>query len=227
MPKFNDNNSDSVTFHKQPHTQQPRILSSTKQCWQYSNGSEIFNTPIETGRLLDSCQGKVDGFKGTCGLVSCVNVLRLAGVDISEADIVLYASTHKSSVTKDYLCTVNKKSAEKNGGTYYSDRQEILKHFGIHSIVQDATVDNIAEAVIEGKGVIVSVDAGRLYEDKRLKRYSHAITVTSVSKLNGLIEGFFVCDSGRNGIDGSKYYKVEEIMRAVKGKINVTSNIIR
>ena len=218
---------NDLVFYNKPNVQSPRILNSTQQGWQSNNGSEIFNAPLETGRILDSRQGKVEGFRGTCGLVSCVNLLRLANVDISEADIVYYASTHQNSTTGDDLCTILK-SPDNNGGTTYSDRQEILRHFGLQSTIQEATIDNIADAVINGKGVILSVDAGELYGEKRLKGCLHAIAVTSVQMRNGLVEGFFICDSGTGGRDGAKYYTVEEVKRAVKGrKINVTSNIIR
>ena len=132
-------------------------LSSTNQTWAIgSDGSMVFNTPVETGGKLDSNQGKVNGFLGTCGLVSCVNVLRLAGYPATESEVVGYASTTSAGFGRGKLCTTNS-FPEDNGGTSAKTRQQILQHFGINSELREASVDNIADAVSDGRGVIISV----------------------------------------------------------------------
>ena len=91
-------------------------LSSTNQTWvTNSDGSMVFNTPQETGQKLDSCQGKVAGFLGTCGLVSCVNVLRLAGYPATEKEVVDYASSTSAGFGLGKLCTTEL-FPEENGG---------------------------------------------------------------------------------------------------------------
>lgn len=202
-------------------------LSSTNQTWTTgADGSMVFNTPVETGEKLDSCQGKVNGFLGTCGLVSCVNVLRLAGYPATESEVVGYASTTSAGFGRGRLCTTNS-FPEDNGGTSAKTRQQILQHFGIKSELRGASVDNIADAVSDGRGVIISVYAGMLYNGWSDHRDLHAITVTSVKKDRyGNVLGFYVCDSGTGGVDNSKFYTTFQVENALSGRpMNVTSII--
>ena len=184
-------------------------LNATNQTWTTSSdGSMVFNTPVETGGKLDSCQGKVDGFLGTCGLVSCVNVLRLAGYPATESEVVGYASTTSAGFGRGKLCTTNS-FPEDNGGTSAKTRQQI------------------ADAVSDGRGVIISVNAGMLYNGWSDHRDLHAITVTSVKKdRSGNVLGFYVCDSGTGGVDNSKFYTTFQVENALSGRpMNVTSII--
>lgn len=202
-------------------------LSATNQTWTTgADGSIVFNTPIETGGKLDSCQGKVNGFLGTCGLVSCVNVLRLAGYPATESEVVCYASTTSAGLGRGKLCTTNS-FPEDNGGTSAKTRQQILQHFGIKSELREASVNNIADAVSDGRGVIISVYAGMLYNGWSDHRDLHAITVTSVKKDRyGNVLGFYVCDSGTGGVDSSKFYTTFQVENALSGRpMNVTSII--
>lgn len=202
-------------------------LTITNQTWATgSDGSMIFNTPVETGEKLDSCQGKEEGFLGTCGLVSCVNVLRLAGYHATESEIVSYASSTSAGFGRGKLCKTNS-FPEDNGGTTAKTRQKILQHFGVKSELIEASVDNISNAVSEGRGVIISVYAGVLYNGWSDHRDLHAITVTSVKKDRyGNVLGFYVCDSGTGGADNSKYYTTFQVKNALSGRpMNVTSII--
>lgn len=202
-------------------------LNSTNQIWTTSaDGSMVFNTPVETGGKLDSCQGKVNGFLGTCGLVSCVNILRLAGYPATESEVVGYASTTSAGFGRGKLCTTNSFS-EENGGTSAKTRQQILQHFGIKSELREASVENIAGAVSDGRGVIISVYAGMLYNGWSDHRDLHAITVTSVKKDRyGNVLGFYVCDSGTGGVDNSRFYTTFQVENALSGRpMNITSII--
>lgn len=198
-----------------------RQLASTKQSWVTNgDGNMTFNSPVETGATLDSTQGKVEGFDGTCGLVSCVNVLRMAGINVTEHEIVDFASNNG-------LCRCNSSREEENGGTAVRDRQAILYGFGVNSELRTASVDNIASAVSEGRGVIASFDAGKLWDDPDYYGGFHAVTITSVTKdRNGKILGFHVCDSGTGGKDSAAYYSADRISTALSGRLlNVTSVI--
>ena len=205
-----------------------RCLSKTEQVWDKTSypGGEVFDTPIETGRNLDYEQGKVEGYCNTCGVVSCENIARLAGLSVEEFEALDIA-------IKNDLCNKYRKGllgrVRQGGGTSPESRKEILKHLGIDSYLEEATVDNIAKRVIEGRGVIISVRAGKLWNNgiKGL----HAITVTSVMRgYDGSIQGFFICDSGRHSVsDSSAFYRVDEIQAALtpNRSMNVTTNIIR
>ena len=197
----------------------PRSLFSTQQGWRKNaDGSSTFNVPESTGAALDSSQGKVDDFLGTCGLVSCVNVLRMANVYITEQEMVTYASTRN-------LCTIGE-SEFTNGGTTNSQRQDLLSNYGLETELREATIDNIAVAVREGRGVIASVYAGQLYNGSSNMRDFHAVTITSVTTDgNGEIIGFHICDSNERP---SNFYTTAEVEEALTGRqLNVTTTIIR
>lgn len=220
----------------------PRSLTHTAESWKKGAGNTLtYNTPIETGKKLDIQQGKVDNFEGTCGLVSCVNVLRMAGVPITEADVVKYASTTYEEntntnafvafLTRKTLCVTNSVSSL-NGGTSASSRNKILEHFGIPGRTAPQSIETIAEAVSSGHGVIASVHAETLYFKRRpIHRDLHAITITSVQKdTTGKILGFYVCDSNAHtlGGTGATYYTAEELEEALSEReCNITTTIIR
>lgn len=232
IPSQSESNSSALTgqtasAHSIGDANGSYELNATNQTWTTgSDGSMVFNTPVETGGKLDSCQGKVNGFLGTCGLVSCVNVLRLAGYPATESEVVSYASTTSAGFGRDKLCTTNS-FPEDNGGTSAKARQQILQHFGIKSELREASVDSIANAVADGRGVIISVYAGMLYNGWSNRRDFHAITVTSVKKDRyGNVLGFYVCDSGTGGVDNSKFYTTLQVENALSGRpMNVTSII--
>lgn len=210
-----------------------RILAQTEQTWVTEPGSndQIYNTPTATGETLDYRQGKVNvilnnthilPFLGTCGLVSCVNVLRLAGrMETTEEEVLKYALYNRLC-----KCTMN---PYMNGGTSASSRQNILQGFGLESEVLEATTEDIAKYVSEGRGVIISVDAGILWEDSDREGEFHAITVTSVKKdPDGNILGFYICDSGSGSDDFARYCDADFLRRSLSGyPMNVTSAIIR
>lgn len=200
----------------------------TQQTWKVDadTQTQVYNTPEETGMALDSHQGKASfslPFLGTCGLVSCVNILRLAGLtEITEEEIVEFAVQYK-------MCEASLEPSS-NGGTNFLHRQCILRCYGVDSELAPASIPNIARFVADGRGVIVSVDAGELWEDPQYLNGLHAITVTSVkTDLDGTILGFYICDSGRGqDADSSRFIDVDHMSRALSQiPINVTSAIIR
>lgn len=221
-------------------TKPPRSLTHTAEVWTKGAGNTLtYNTPIETGKKLDFHQGKVENFQGTCGLVSCVNVLRMAGVPATEADVVKYASTTYeentnsfiASLTRKMLCTTNSVPSS-NGGTSAASRKKILEHFGIPSRTAPQSIETIAQAVSSGHGVIASVHAETLYFKKRsIHNDLHAITITSVQRdTTGKILGFYVCDSNAYALGGTgaTYYTAEEIEEALSEReCNITTTIIR
>ena len=197
-------------------------LENTEQVWEKNgDGTSTFDSPIETGNMLDAEQGKVPGFGGTCGLVSCVNVLRMAGIEATEQQVVNFAASNG-------ICWTGDSEPGNNGGTDPSDRREVLAYFGVKSELRESTIENISTAVSEGRGVIASVDAGKLWGDPDYFGGSHAVTITSVKRddSSGEVTGFDVCDSGTGGKDQATYYSASHIENALTGRpINVTSII--
>jgi hypothetical protein len=197
-------------------------LSATRQTWIPSgDGTSIFDSPVETGAALDANQGKVAGFGGTCGLVSCVNVLRMAGKKATEQEIVTYAS-------RSGLCSKGDTCAGNNGGTHCYQIQAVLSHYGVSSELRPCTINNIAIAVSEGRGVIALIDAGKLWNNPDFNCGLHAITITSVKKdFAGNILGFYVCDSGTGGKDKAKYYSASSISDALTFLPLIVTSVIR
>lgn len=218
----------------------PRSLTKTTQGWiKDSEGNLTYNSPIETGEKLDFHQGKVENFGGTCGLCSCENVLRMAGVPVSEGDIVRYASTTYEDASNSFVASLTGRTLcrtgsapSSNGGTSAKARKKILEHFGVPSYTAAQSIETIADAVSTGHGVIASVHAERLYFKRRpIHADLHAITITSVKKDGaGKILGFYVCDSNAFALGGTgaTYYTAEEIEEALSEReCNITSTIIR
>lgn len=207
----------------------PRILQKTEQNWHLSQNDQckIYNDPINTGKSLVARQGCDPQYRGTCGIVSCVNILRLAGrSSTTEEEVLRYALENSSK--KRSLC-INHGSPPSNGGTSPQNRKDILSAFGIESELIPASIESIAKHVEEGRGVIISVYAGRLWGDFSKCNLSHAVAVTSVKRsMTGDLIGFYICDSGTFGKDNARFYKAEAIQKALSPKfMNVTTSIIR
>ena len=218
----------------------PRDLPITQYGFDKdSNGDLIYDTPLQTQHWLCSKQGKERAnFRGTCGLCSCANIIRLSGVHMSEGDIIDYASTTHAPNSVNMLCEVGNMIPSANGGTSPEDRKTILEHFGISSgiyrieknadgSISNNNIQNIGHYVSEGRGVILSVHAYHLWYDRpNTINDFHAVTVTSVKKTqDGQILGFCLHDTGRGE---TNYYSAERLRRALTGSpMNVTHQIIR
>lgn len=117
------------------------ILEKTAQQWHKdTDGNSIYDSLIKTGEKLDFKQGKYPGYKGTCELVSCENIMRLAGINVNEEQVVKYA------IDKS-LCETGSKSEADRGGTTVESRNKLLVDFGIPCKDEPVSVNNIAKRV--------------------------------------------------------------------------------
>ena len=222
-----------------PDRSSPRDLVVSQFGYEMdSDGNLVYDSPNETNGFLYTTQGSAnDEFQGTCGLCSCANLLRLSGVNKSEADMIAYAS-NTNSATFGKLCSIGFSDPGMNGGTSPKDRQQILNHFGIDSgvfplsraadgTIDDSNITQIADSVCAGRGVILSVHADMLWNNASfgIDDY-HAVTVTSVKKDgSGDVLGFYICDSAKGG---TTYYSADKIRRCLTGApMNITYQIIR
>ncbi len=136
------------------------------------------------------------GFTGTCGLVSCEDVLKQFGVQTSEAEVVQHAIEHG-------LCCTGGDEASEMGGTTMRDQAQILTDFGVPaSEASGRSLDDLALTIESGRGVIIEVNAGVLWNDPDCYAFgdaNHAVTVTGVARdpETGTVLGAFVNDSGR------------------------------
>lgn len=229
-----EENGKHTSFEQLPNVDlshgRPHAWNATQETFvKGQNGGLMYDSPIETGKKLYTTQGTAyKNIRGTCGLCSCANVLRLAGVNIGEKEMIDYA-------VSEGLCKFLPENYSGSGATSPQDRKFVLAHFGIRSTIEpiglnkgradDQTMERIGAYISEGRGVIVSVDAGIFYDNARYLGEGHAITVTSVEKNNhGGVIGFYACDSNF----GTSFYKKERLQKALRPSgINVTSSIIR
>lgn len=134
------------------------------------------------------------GFQGTCGLVSCEDVLRQFDVAVTEADVVGYAIAHGLCVTEGDPASC--------GGTTMADQVQILKDYGVPAHYEVArSLADLGEFVEHGHGIIVGVNAGVLWNDAAYfgdGSANHAIVVTGMAReiATGEIAGFYINDSG-------------------------------
>lgn len=217
-----------------PTRSTPRNLHATEFGFtDDGNGNLVYDSPIEMSEYLYKNQGSADlAYQGTCGLCACANVLRLSGVNYSEKDILDYAKTQRGLIDYHFL------SPSASGATDPESRRLILDHFGISSgvfkiktdssgVATQESIDEIANHVADGRGVILSVHAGELYYGRPFKNDYHAVTVVSVvkNKYND-VAGFYIADSnpGRE----TRFYTALQVQNALTGNdMNVTYSHIR
>lgn len=175
---------------------------------------------------------------GNCGLVSICNLLRRAGMNVSEDEVT------KCAIDSG-LCNYNPLGiASDNGGTSIEMRRDLLNKFGVASDIYSSdnggSLENIADAIDSGRGVLISVNAGELWEcDDGSTPFlgrpvsNHCVAVTGIARNAGTgeIVGVFIADSGR-GIpsDACRYLSAEKFDAAyteVRGSgANITRNPI-
>ena len=195
------------SFDQPPGAGQDTPILSSQEI-TLENGETVKVTgEVDAFKELNHQQGEVPGFEGTCGLcsVQCVanqfGLQNEAGGKISEEDIVKLASDNNPS-----LC-VTDSTSESNGGTSLSDQQELLERLGIPAHVEtDMNMEQLAQQVDQGKGVITGVNADELWGQNPhnsinlLPRPNHAVSVIGTARNPGTNElrGFFINDSGNN-----------------------------
>jgi len=140
------------------------------------------------------------GFQQDCGLVSCQDVLNQFGVPVTEADVVGHA-------IRNGQCELDPGSPADSGGSSPEDQARILSDYGVPAHVESGeSLEDLAGHVEEGRGTIVGVNAGVLWNDGNAYENghaNHAVTVTGVARepMTGQVQGFYINDSG-NGKSG-------------------------
>jgi hypothetical protein len=184
---------------------------------------------VERFRDCNHKQGANDlGFLGTCGLVSCEDVLRQFGIEATETSVVNYAARHG-------LCDISATPPECGGTTEYSQAQ-LLTELGVPAHAEFGnSQEQLTQYIEEGRGVIIEVNAGELWnspEHLGFGEINHAVVVTGVARdpVTGEIEGFYINDSGRGYRSDSGRFVDTDVMRyaweAVGGTCVVT-DIVR
>jgi uncharacterized Zn-binding protein involved in type VI secretion len=156
---------------------------------------------------------------GNCGVESCRQILVAKGIHTQEIQLLREAIDNLHAEYDDIEPT-------ESGGTSPLGRQLILEGKGVKNHFEDQTIENIAQCVSEGKGVITSHDAGVLWSDPSVAG-GHAVTVTGVRyNARGKIESFIINDTGtgEGGVE-VPYFRFKDSLRPNRA-INVTDDPI-
>ena len=170
--------------------------------------------PFDVADALDDNQGdNILNAQGDCGVVSVVNLARMAGVECDENDAIIKA-------VRLHLCQYSTELAdEDNGGTNVLGRQALLAQYGISSTVfagEDLSPEQIARLSEAGHGVNLGLNAGYEWGDINFINdgsSNHSIVVTGTARDPETHEllGLFVCDSGYPGKTSAVFLSVETL----------------
>ncbi|MET3431462.1 Ca2+-binding RTX toxin-like protein [Herbaspirillum seropedicae] len=205
----------------------PPAPAAFKPVYTELNNQEIatYGNP-QANTQLDFSQGNaLSGYEGTSGEVCVANIAMLAGMTVSEKDVLQKAIEQK-------LCDTTSTSSALRGSTTALQQVALLKDFGISATVSDNfDVASVAKSIKEGKGVIVSVDRTLLEKNSAPVEpgyVAHAdqsivITGVSYSAVTNDVDAFYISDSGR-GLSGDRSrYITARGMRRITDAIGVTT----
>lgn len=208
------------------HVENLVLLDAGKPQSAVVNGVNVLVYGMPRSYQLDYDQGgEVEGYWGTCGETSVANVTLMGGHAASEKEVVQRA-------IKENLCDTAAESADMRGATSEDDRQALLQDFGFAcSIDERVDLAAVAQSIKDGKGVIISVSASKLWDlhEENEDTSDHAITVTGVacSAATGKTVGFYIADSGRGlSSDMCRFVSLQRLREAtnVYGADTVTTD---
>lgn len=207
----------------------PNSLSQTRYGFQNitfeGQRMTVYNDPIGTNSQLIQQQGQSRyAMDGTCGLCQCANLLTLAGVPMTENEIISRAMLSTTEMV--YVMDLFSSDCGDRGATSANIRQEFLEQQGLPitniPITTDGprTMRQLANTVAAGHGVILSVEVSRFWGGHQ--RGGHAISLLSVTSDGS---AFIYNDTGR-GVMGR--ILATDLYESLTGApANVTTNIIR
>lgn len=165
---------------------------------------------------LDYYQGDaIANFRGTCALTSISNLLTQIDRPTSEAEVVQLAIDNNWAVNSvglpDYLL----------GGSNYIGQRAILDHYGIRNdLLAGYNEAGIANLIRSGRGVMLGVNAGKLWNDAGYVEdggVNHVVTITGVAygESDNTLMGFYIADSGRHLVsDMTRFISIDLFRQA-------------
>ncbi|MEK1941384.1 MAG: calcium-binding protein [Pseudomonas sp.] len=174
--------------------------------------SRIYGYP--KANELDYMQGDADPiYQGTCGLTSIANLLTQANRPASEGELLQLALDNEW-VERAYY-------PSQAGGSDVLGQQQLLERYGIRNdVIEGYNEIGTANLLRSGRGVVLAVNAGALWDDTRYTgtgAVNHMVTVTGVaySESNGELLGFYIADSGRQKVsDMTRFVGIERFRKA-------------
>ena len=163
--------------------------------------TKVVGAPVERAKLVHAQTGP------TCAVVSQQQILQAYGVikpvDPKKEEVRL----RDLAASKGYYANGTPSKFE---GNILLDQGMIISK---HANASDAQLDR---AVLTGKILLVTVDAGRLWDNALYNGGSHAIVVTGarVSRLDGRVTGYYINDSGSAPMSAGRYLPAEKFLKA-------------
>ncbi len=191
------------------------LLDFSKAEKGIADGVEILVYGYPKANELDYMQGNaVEDYAGTCALTSIANLATQANQSLSEAQVVQRAIDNRWCVTDSTV------SDYQRGGSNYVGQRALLDSYGIRNgLIQGYNEQGIANLIKGGRGVIIGLNAGKLWDDVQYLDgggVNHVVTVTGVAceAATGAINGFYIADSGRGLVsDMTRYLSLADFRR--------------
>lgn len=165
---------------------------------------------------LDYMQGNaVENYLGTCALTSIANLLTQAGRPTTESEVINLA------ISRDWAANDPDLPAYKLGGSSVAAQQAILNSYQVRNdVIYGYSEIGAANLIRSGRGVIIGVNAGRLWGESAHVgngAANHAITLTGAvhDVADGSLAGFYVADSGRGLVsDMTRFLDIDAFRQA-------------
>lgn len=167
-----------------------------------------------TGRVGGSTQQSFQN----CGVESSRQIILASGGNVSENSL-LTVSMAAGYADQDTSNPSN------SGGTSPSGRSDILKANGVANHTEAPSQENLLQAVAEGRGVITSHDAGKLWNNPAFNGSGHAVLVTGVQfDATGKPSNVIINDTGQGQCSNS--VPAKQFMNSLRSgrDMNVTDN---
>ncbi|WP_413456784.1 calcium-binding protein [Herbaspirillum huttiense] len=207
----------------------PRMADPAKPQHKLITGPDVltYGNPFAFSNDLDYNQGDaVARYEGTSGEVCIANLATIAGMSVTEKDVVNKAIAEK-------LCDTTSKSTTKRGTISAENELILLKEFGLASTLTQGFDENaVARDILAGKGVIVTVNGSKLWaknipENVGMTDHMIAIIGVGYGAQTGAVDGFYITDSGRGrDTDTCRYVSLQTLRDCTNasGSVTITTN---
>jgi Ca2+-binding RTX toxin-like protein len=172
-----DTVQSSITYTLSDNIENLVLLDFSKAEKGQVDGEAVLVYGFPKRNELDYMQGDaIENYRGTCALTSIANLITQTGTPTSEGEVVNTAIANNWAVNDPSL------PASQLGGSNYLQQQTILNNYGIaNDVIQGYNETGIANLLRGGRGVMLSVNAGVLWNDSNYNGnggVNHAITLT-------------------------------------------------
>lgn len=207
-----DTVNSSISYTLGANVENLTLLDFSKAEKGIADGVNILVYGYPKAYELDYMQGNaVVGYKGTCALTSIANLATQANQALSEAQVV------QTAINNSWCVTSSTATDYQRGGSNYIGQQALLNSYGINNgIIMGYNEQAIANLIKGGRGVIIGLNAGKLWGDNAYVDnggVNHVVTVTGVAcdATTGAINGFYIADSGRGLVsDMTRYVSIAD-----------------